>query len=134
MTINGMGDALIKKMHAVEAWAINKTVSQVMPYALKHHPEWQNRTYTAEGSITQKQFATPQKRVALWGSVWGGTTFSNIRVSRRTGKLHTANYVWYLEFNRGSFLRGAADKIYPKLSKLVKAGFKRSLSGLKTVK
>ena len=110
MTINWMGDALIKKKNNSVARGINETVKKTIIQALNHHPEWVYRTGIAEQSITQKQFATPKKSVALWGSVWT--------------QLGDSNYVWFLEFNHGSFLRRAADKIYPELAKTIKKAFK----------
>lgn len=110
MTINWKGKELIKKKNKIVAFAINETVKDAIVYALDHHPEWQYDTGVAENSITQKVFATPKSLVALWGSVWTSLNFSN--------------YVWFLEFKHGSFLRKAADVIYPTLSKRIKKGFK----------
>lgn len=109
MTLKWNGDKLKKKMDNAIAHGINETVKEAIVFALNHHPNWQNRTLLAEGSITQKKFATPKKHFALWGSVWtnAGT-----------------NYVWYLEFKHGPFLRGAADAIYPSLAKRIKKRFK----------
>ena len=111
MTIKWKGDELIKKKNRIVAFAINETVKDTIKEALDNHPEWVYRTGVAENSITQKQFATPKKLIALWGSVWTA--------------LGKSNYVWYLEFFHGSFLRKAADKIYPSLAKRIKKGFKR---------
>lgn len=110
MTINWKGDELKKKKDKVVAFAINETVKDSIVYALDHHPEWVYRTGVAENSITQKVFATAKKQVALWGSVWTSLNFTN--------------YVWFLEFNHGSFLRKAADITYPSLAKRIKKGFK----------
>lgn len=110
MTINWKGNELIKKMNRAEARGINEIVKKAIVYALAHHPEWVYRTGVAENSITQKQFATPRKPVALWGSVWTA--------------LGKSNYVWYLEFFHGSFLRKSADVNYPDLAKTIKKAFK----------
>jgi|APSaa5957512622_1039677.scaffolds.fasta_scaffold114278_1 hypothetical protein len=120
MTLNWKGNELIKKKNGVVAWAINKTMAEAKKYALNHHPQWQYRSGVAEKSIRIKEMATPKRHVGLWGSVWT--------------ILNKSNYVWYLEFNHGSFLRNAADVKYPLLSKLIKAGFKRSITGVKKVK
>ena len=110
MTINWKGDALIKKKNKSVARGINEIVKKTIIYALNHHPEWVYRTGIAEQSITQKQFATPKKPVALWGSVWT--------------QLGSSNYVWFLEFLHGSFLRKSADVNYPDLAKTIKKAFK----------
>lgn len=124
MTVNWKGKELIKKKDRVVADSINETMKLSVVHALNHHPEWQYRTGVAEGSIKVKDFATVKKQTGRWGSVWGGSQFSTIRVSKRTGRLNNVNYVWYLEFNHGSFLRKAADTIYPKLKKFIKTGFR----------
>ena len=110
VTLNWNGDALIRKKNKVTATAINETVTETIKEALDNHPEWQYQTGVAENSINQKQFAKPNKLVALWGSIWTA--------------LNESNYVWFLEFNHGSFLRKAADKIYPSLVKRIKKRFK----------
>ncbi len=106
MTLKWNGNKLLKKLNKAIAGGLNDTVTAVIPYALNHHPNWQYRSGLAEGSIQQREFATPSKHFALWGSVWTepGT-----------------NYVWYLEFNHAPFLRAAADIIYPGLTKRIKA-------------
>lgn len=109
--INWKGDELKKKIARATIGAVDETISLTIKHALDNHPGWENDTNVAEGSITQKQFATKKGRwiTALWGSVWpqGGT-----------------NYVWFLEYKRGSFLRSAADAIYPGLTKRIKARLK----------
>ena len=110
MTINWMGGELIKKKNKAAARGINQTVTESLEYALNHHPEWVYRTGIAEQSLSQKVFATPRKLVALWGSVWT--------------ELGTSNYVWFLEFNHGSFLRKSADVNYKNLIKNIKKAFK----------
>jgi hypothetical protein len=110
MTLNWKGDELIKKKKRVVATAINETMAAAVKQALNNHPEWQYRTGVAETSIQIKEFATPKKHFGLWGSVWT--------------ILNQSNYVWFLEFNHGSFLRKAADVIYPSLAKRIKARFK----------
>lgn len=108
MTLKWNGDKLKKKMDNAITHAINETVAESIKYALNHHPNWQNRTLLAEGSITQKKFATPQQHFALWGSVWTNPG---------------TNYVWYLEFKHQPFLRAAADVEYPGLARRIKARF-----------
>jgi|APSaa5957512535_1039671.scaffolds.fasta_scaffold311399_2 hypothetical protein len=110
MVVKWNGDKLIKKKNAIIANAINETVVDSIKYALNHHPNWQNRTLLAEGSITQKKFATAKDQSALWGSVWTNPG---------------ANYVWYLEFNHPPFLRASADVNYKNLPKLIRQGFRK---------
>ena len=138
MTIKWRGDELIRKKNKAIAMALNIVAKQSVLEAINNHPGWISgpttkpyRTGLAEGSIRVKDHATARKREVVWGSVWGGSQFSNIRVSRRTGRLHTSNYVWYLEFDHGSFLRNAADKIYPTLTKVYKRQMKLIKRGLK---
>ena len=110
MTLNWKGEELIKKKNRIIGEGINETMAASVKQALNNHPEWQYRTGVAETSIQIKEFATAKKHVGLWGSVWT--------------QLGRSNYVWFLEFNHGSFLRKAADIIYPSLSKRIKARFK----------
>lgn len=108
MTIKWEGDKLKKKLDAIIAFELNETARLAKIHALNHHPNWQYRFGLAEGSIDVKEMATPKKRRVLWGSVWPHP-FNN--------------YVWYLEFKHGPFLRGAADAIYPSLIKRIKERF-----------
>ena len=112
MTVNWKGDELKKKLYRATIDAVNETVSLTIRHALDNHPGWLYQTGVAEGSITQKEFAARRGRwiTALWGSVWP------------PGK--GTNYVWFLEFKHGSFLRSAADAVYPGLTKRIKARMK----------
>jgi len=105
VTVKWYGNDLRKKIKAVTAYAINETVKDTIVHALNNHPEWKYRTGVAEGSIRQKKFATSKSLKALWGSIWPHSE---------------SNYVYWLEFKHGSFLRKAADVVYPSLKKNIK--------------
>lgn len=112
MTVNWKGDEVKRKMERATIFAVNETVKDTIVHALNNHPGWQNVTHVAEGSITQKEFAKKKGRwiTALWGSVWppGEGT----------------NYVWFLEYKHGSFLRRAASAIYPSLAGRIKSALR----------
>ena len=116
MSINWQGNKVKKRVKVVTAKAINQVIADSIKYALNHHPQWKFRTGVAEGSITQKDFATPNKLVGLWGSIWS---------TAKKVKGNTSNYVWYLEFKHGSFLRGSADVNYKDLVPTMRKLFKR---------
>ncbi len=121
MAINWKGKELTRKVKKAVAFGINDTVKDAIVYALKHHPGWRYRTGLAEGSITVKEFATATQLRSLWGSIWSS---SKTKVAKSTGRAHDTNYVWFLEFHHGSFLRNAADAIYKTLTKRIKKKIK----------
>ena len=105
MSVKWYGNDLRKKIKAVTAFAINETITNTIAHALNNHSGWKYRTGVAEGSISQKEFATPKSLKAVWGSIWTNPE---------------SNYVYWLEFKHGSFLRLAADAVYPSLRKNIK--------------
>jgi hypothetical protein len=105
MTVKWNGDKLIRKKNAAIVNGLNFIAKESKIWALGHHPNWQNRTLLAEGSIDVKEFATLKSHKVLWGSVWTN---------------QGANYVWYLEFNHPPFLRAAGDKTYKGLPAAIK--------------
>ena len=109
MTINWKGKELKKRVDRAIAKGINETMVEAVKHAIKVHPQWIYRTGLAEGSIDIKEFATIKKLVGLWGSIWPHAQ---------------GNYVWWLEFKHGSFLRKAADATYKNLTKRIKAHIK----------
>ncbi len=105
MALKWFGDQVLKKVQKAAAGGINATMSAASKHAKRNHPGWKNVTGTAEGSIRIVRFAKPQiSPVGLWGSV-------------------DVNYVIWLELNRGSFLRNAADAEYLHLRKRIAALF-----------
>ncbi len=111
------GGRVTRRIKQATALGINKVMAESVVFALNNHPGWQYRTGIAEGSIDIKAFATEKKLFGLWGSVW--TTAKKVAKKKST-KLYDTNYVWYLEFYRGHFLRRAADEETPKLGKHVR--------------
>lgn len=116
MSLKWKGDELKKRIKKASAIAINRVIADAIVYALNHHPGWIYRTGVAEGSISQKDFATPELLVGRWGSIWS---------TARKKKGNTTNYVWFLEFNHGSFLRNSADVNYKNLTREIKQALKR---------
>ena len=102
MPLHWNGDRVAAKVRAASEAAINETMADAVIQAKQHHPGWQNRTGTAEGSVRIVQPAT-QGREGIYGE-WG-----SVRV----------NYVIWLELKHGSFLRNAADHTYPALGKTI---------------
>ena len=82
---------------------VNVTMAKAVMQAKMNHPGWHNRTGTAEGSVRIIDFAETKM----------GETFG------RWGSLGV-EYVLGLEVNHGSFLRRAADVIYPGLVGAIK--------------
>ncbi len=115
MTVKWYGNDLRKKIKAVTAYAINETVTNTITHALNNHSGWKYDTGVAEGSISQKEFATSKSLKALWGSIW--TDPERYKYAETHSE---SNYVYWLEFKRGSFLRKAADVVYPSLKKNIK--------------
>jgi hypothetical protein len=125
MTLKWNGNKIIKKKNQAVGFAINEVMKNSQVHALNNHPGWRYRTGVAETSIQIKDFATTFKHVGLWGSIW---TQQGQRVTDQTtgaeSTVPETNYVWQLEFNHGSFLRKAANVIYPSLAREIKKKFK----------
>lgn len=92
------GDAVKKHIAKATAGGINETMADAVSLAKGNHPDWQNRTSAAEGSVRIQSVASAAQGVieGRWGS---------------TG----IHYVEHLEFWHGSFLRNAADEAYQSL-------------------
>ncbi len=101
------GEKITRNHKKAFAFGINRMMSDAVVFAINNHPGWQYRTGIAEGSIQTKETAKPSKLFGLWGSVW---TTAKKKAAKSTGKSHDTNYVWYLEFYHGHFLRNAADE------------------------
>ena len=134
MALNWKGNELIKKKNRAVAFGINKVITDCIVQALNNHPGWRYDTGVAETSIRQAKdgFATEKKHVGRWGSIW--TQAGQTVISRRTGKevaVPDGNYVWFLEFNHGSFLRKAANEKYKNLGKEIKNKFKQLMARTK---
>jgi hypothetical protein len=86
-----------KITHAAEL-GINETMSECVGHAKSNHDGWRNRTGDAERSVRIISVAEPMgdEVEGTWGSVG-------------------VDYVWYLEYLHGSFLRDAAANMYPTL-------------------
>ena len=115
MSVKWYGNDLRRKIKAVTAFAINETITNTIAHALNNHSGWKYRTGVAEGSISQKEFATPKSLKAVWGSIW--TDPERFMYAETHSD---SNYVYWLEFKHGSFLRLAADAVYPSLRKNIK--------------
>ena len=101
------GEQVKRRMEQSIIGAFNETMVNCVTVAKSDHRGWQNRTGTAEGSIQMR----PAKKVGsfilgLWGSF-------------------DVNYVIFLEIHHGSFLRRAADLIYPLIVGRINARFMR---------
>lgn len=98
MSLRWLGDDIQKKVLEATQKGIDQTMSQAVIEAKQSHPGWNNVTGTAEGSIRVVSFAAQEgeRITGIWGSV-------------------DVNYMIWLELKRGSALRGAADRTYPKL-------------------
>jgi len=73
-----------------------------------YHPNWENRTGAAEGSVSVIQFAELVWKTVV--GVWGSKGI---------------DYALYLERYHGPWLRHAADAEYPKLHDRIKRAWKR---------
>ncbi len=98
MRLDWRGDQVRAKIQQATTRGIDKTMAQCVGQAKQNHPGWKNRTGTAEGSVRIIQFAEQRgSRIAgRWGSMG-------------------VEYVLRLELRHGSFLRTAADVVYPRL-------------------
>ena len=95
------GKKILANVERAAKHSMNVLMSRCVIQAKRNHPNWQNRTGTAEGSVTIVQYATPiGKRIyGAWGSVG-------------------AHYAIYLEARHGPWMRAAADTIYPQFTKI----------------
>lgn len=100
--LNWKGQALTAKILRASAAGVNETLADAVAQAKNDHPGWNNISTTAEGSVRIVEPARASAGVieGKWGSVG-------------------VEYVWYLEFNHGSFLRNAADATYPTLKQRI---------------
>ena len=83
-------------------------MSEAVIHAKRNHPGWQNRTGTAEGSVTILKFAQARVGGRITG-VWGS---------------RGVHYAIYLEARHGPWLRAAGDAIYPRLAGHVRTALK----------
>ena len=99
MSLEWRGDDLIRKMREASKAAIDETMQEAVEEAKANHPGWQSDTGRAEASVRVIDPAKAKRggTVGVWGS-------KGVR------------YVIFLEFLHGSFLRTAADRVYPKLA------------------
>ena len=102
--LNWKGDQVAEKVQAAEIAGLNDTAAACVTEAKNNHPGWNNVTSTAEGSV------------AIWEPARRVGTFSRVIWGSRGVK-----YVIWLELKHGSFLRNAADKVYPSLQRRIKA-------------
>ena len=100
------GPAVIAEVLKATKVGIDKTMADASIHAKQNHPGWKNVTSTAEGSVRPVQFAI-QKGASIVG-VWGSVD---------------VNYVIWLELKHGSFLRNAADVVYPQLKQNIKDAY-----------
>ena len=101
------GDAIKKKVLEAAKHGVDKTMSEAVIEAKRHHPGWKNVTGTAEGSINVVKFAEEEgQRVR---GVWGSPD---------------VDYMIWLELKHGSALRSSADKTYPRLQRHIKEAFR----------
>ncbi len=108
MSLDWRGDAVKRKVVAASKWGIDKTMSECVPQAKNNHPGWLWRFGAAETSvrIIKEAYESRGDLVGIWGSVG-------------------VKYVIYLEYKRGSFLRGAKDVIYPRLTGHINSKMKK---------
>lgn len=104
------GDEIKARLLAASKRGIDDTMAEATIEAKTHHPGWQNRTGTAEGSVRVVDAAHEDRKGVLgrWGS-------------------QGVNYVIWLELKYGSFLRNAASAVYPKLTARIRQHFARSI-------
>ena len=86
---------------------VNEVMSDCAIESKRHHPGWQNRSTTAEGSVQILSFArfVGRRVVGVWGS-------------------RGVFYAIYLEARHGPWLRAAADKLYPGLDDAIARWFR----------
>ena len=109
------GRQLYKTMEAAAKDGVNATMSDCVRGS-RHktaHPNWKNRTGTAEGSVTIIQFAEVRgfgRIIGVWGS-------------------KGVDYASKLERHYGPWLRAQADHHYPKLAQYIRRSFRRRSGG-----
>ena len=96
------GDRIQANVDRAAKHSLNALMSRCVIRAKRYHPNWQNRTGTAEGSVTIIQYSTPKgKRIyGAWGS-------------------RGAHYAIYLEARHGPWMRDSADRNYPNFGQIM---------------
>ncbi|MFQ5775861.1 MAG: hypothetical protein ACE5GS_15165 [Kiloniellaceae bacterium] len=139
MTLKWEGKAVTARMRRAMIAGVNQTMAAAVNEAKRSHA-WQNRTGTLEGSIDIHDFAAPTDRGrgvrGLWGSrdvryalihELGGVirpkTARALFIPDRAGGV--AAVVAQVTIPARPYLRPAADKHYPSLSRRIRAAFER---------
>ena len=94
--------------------AIDRTMIECVNHSKRNHPNWQNRTGTAEGSV-RILFRARRIGRGLVGGEWGSAG---------------TDYAIFLELKHGPWLRGARDAEYPNLNKRFREEFAIRSKGL----
>jgi hypothetical protein len=97
MTVKWYGQRVERRLIEAVRKGIDDTTSAAALYAKRHHPGWQNRTSTAEGSIRME----PARVEGSW-------------IRGRFGSFSVDYFIW-LELKHGAALRNAADVEFPRL-------------------
>ena len=92
-----LGDQIQKRVEAAAMRAVDKTTEAGAARARSHHPGWESRTGTAEGSIGTRPARLLKRRIR--GSITGGEG--------------DAFHLLILEVKNGAALRSAADVEFP---------------------
>ena len=103
MSLDWRGDIVLGHVLRAAERGVNKTMAKCVMQAKQNHPGWQNRTVTAEGSVRIINYA--ETKTARTFGTWGSLG---------------VEYVYGLEIYHGSFLRRAADVVYPSLTSAIK--------------
>jgi len=110
MSTTWNGEELKKRKDRAVEWAM-KTIMADCVRDAKVNPPMPVKTATLQGSI---QMRAPEKKDGVWFGLWGSWNVL-YAVFQELGTI----------FMRGKFfLRGAADKNYPRLAAKIKEGFK----------
>lgn len=105
--VEWFGDRIKQKILNASVQGVNAVMAACVLEAKHNHPGWRNITGTAEGSVKIIEFAKQQADhvEGQWGSMG-------------------VNYLIWLEYKYGSFLRNAADKLYSTLTGKIKEAMK----------
>jgi len=105
--INWRGKQVSRRVMSATAKAINDTMADAVRGTVGHHPGWQNRTFTAEGSVRVVSAAAIEGAmiVGRWGSIG-------------------VRYAIFLEMLHGPWLRASGDREYPKLASRIRANLR----------
>ena len=111
MGLKWRGNEVLKKAEQAAMIGVNKTMADCVIQAKSNHP-FQNRTSTLEGSVRIVEIAkkTLNAIIGVWGSV---DVEYAIHIELGT-RFHTRSY---------SFLRPAADVVYPRLARNIREAF-----------